>query len=92
MSEYYSEQYLRRRLVDGSGDLIDMVNTYYVGINDIRLVSGEGVDGVTNTFAAAIWALDTAISFASLGGSFIQFHNFFTGPNYQSLFGPGPGF
>jgi len=69
-----------------------MAFTYYIGINDIRLVSGSGVDGVTNTFAAAIWALDTAISFASLGGSFIQFHNFFTSANYQSLFGPGPGF
>jgi hypothetical protein len=69
-----------------------MVRTYYVGINDIRLVSGDGIDGVTNTFAAAIWALDIAISFASIGGSFIQFHNFFTNTNYQSVFGPGPGF
>lgn len=92
MSEHYSEQYLRRRLVDGLGDPIDMVSTYYIGINDIRLVSGDGVDGVTNTFAAAIWALDTAVTMAAMGGGFINFHNFFGSPNYQSLFGPGPGF
>jgi hypothetical protein len=55
-----------------------MIEIYYVGINDIRLVDGNGVDGVTNTFAAAIWALDIAISLASIGGSFINFHNSFS--------------
>lgn len=69
-----------------------MIEIYYVGINDIRLVDGNGVDGVTNTFAAAIWALDIAISLASIGGSFINFHNSFSSSNYQSVFGPGPGF
>jgi hypothetical protein len=30
----------------------------WLGINDIKLTTGEGVDGVTNTFASALWAVD----------------------------------
>jgi len=33
----------------------------YTGINDIRLTTGEGVDGLTNSFAAALWALDITL-------------------------------
>ena len=33
----------------------------FLGINDIKLTTGDGVDGLTNTFAAALWALDITL-------------------------------
>lgn len=32
-----------------------------VGVNEIRLIDGVGIDGVTNSFAAALWALDITV-------------------------------
>jgi len=39
-----------------------------MGINDIKLTTGNGVDGVTNTFAAALWAIDIIMEFAMMNG------------------------
>lgn len=58
LSETYTSQLLARRLNVGGvsylGDLLD----YLGNINDIRLVDDDiGVDGLTNSFAASIWAI-----------------------------------
>lgn len=58
LSETYTSQLLTRRLnVDGVSYLGDLLD-YLGNINDIRLVDDDiGVDGLTNSFAASIWAI-----------------------------------
>jgi hypothetical protein len=65
------------------------LETTNIGFNDIRLTNDTGVDGVTNTFAAAIWALDISLRFASRGGSFIRHYSPFS-PSNQSILGMPP--
>jgi hypothetical protein len=64
---------------------------YNVAINDIRLTNDSGVDGVTNSFAAALWALDISIAFTAMSGISINFYNPLT-PSNQSVFGAAPNF
>jgi hypothetical protein len=90
MSDHYSIGYLQRRLVNELGEVIS-IKDFYVGISEIKQISGSGIDGVTNTFASALWALDIAIEYAAMGGFFINFYNPLT-PSNQSFFGPGPQF
>jgi hypothetical protein len=40
---------------------------------EYKITDGVGVDGVTNTFAAALWAIDSAIEFAMFGGKGMKF-------------------
>lgn len=62
----------------------------WLGINDIRLTTGDGVDGVTNTFAAALWALDIVMEFILLNGWEIDFNHEVRVGNFQSILGPLP--
>lgn len=55
------------------------------------MTTGDGIFGVTNSFAAALWALDTAVEFSGLGGNYINFFNTFS-PSNQSILGPAPLF
>jgi hypothetical protein len=45
-----------------------------VRIGESNAVSGGGNDGVSNSFAAAIWTLDTCLTMASAGIAGIDFH------------------
>ena len=54
-------------------------------------MEGMGIDGVTNSFAAAIWALDFTISFAKMKGKYIDFFTTFK-DSYQSVIGKAPNF
>jgi hypothetical protein len=56
----------------------------------MKLSDGNGINGVTNTFAAALWALDISIEFALLGGGNIKFPIDVNADNYQSVLGPAP--
>ncbi len=58
-----------------------------VGINDIRITTGEGVDGVTNTFAAAVWALDIILEFMLMNSMEIDFNHEIREGNFQSILG-----
>ena len=62
-----------------------------MGISEIKQISGNGIHGVTNTFASALWALDITMEYAAMGGFFINFFNPLT-PSNQSFFGAGPLF
>ena len=67
-------------------------STMYLGINDIKLTVEPGIDGVTNTFASAIWAIDIYLEFNLMTGWEIDFnHKIFAG-NFQSILGPAPDF
>ena len=57
LSENYTTQYLQRRFTVGGNSYLSDLARYSVSFNDIRLVEGQGIDGLTNSFAAAIWAI-----------------------------------
>jgi hypothetical protein len=90
LNESSSGDFLRKRLLDASGKTLDLA-AYYVGINDIRLTNDSGINGVTNSFAAALWALDISLEFAAMSGYFMSFFNPLIASNH-SIFGPGPDF
>ena len=48
-------------------------------------MEGMGIDGITNSYATAIWALDFCLTFKQMGGSRIDFYNTFK-PSFQSVF------
>lgn len=60
-------------------------------INDIKLTTGNGVDGLTNTFAAALWAIDIILEFTIMNGLEIDFNHEVREGNFQSILGPLPG-
>lgn len=81
---------MKALFVDQNGNPIDAFS-YLVGINDIRLTNDSGIDGITNSFAAALWAVDISMELAILSGCFINFYNPM-GPSNQSFFGAAPSF
>ena len=56
----------------------------------MRITTGMGKDGVTNTFAAALWSIDFVINFALMNGYRVDFWHFLHEDNYQSIMSPGP--
>lgn len=58
----------------------------YIGIERLKLHFGNGKDGVTNTFAATLWAIDFIFEWVTFGGSMIHFHTDFSSNDYQSPF------
>ncbi len=49
------------------------------------------MDGLTNTFAAALWAIDIALEFNLMNGWEIDFNHEVRNGNFQSILGPLPG-
>jgi hypothetical protein len=90
LSEEYSGVYLKNRMRDASNVTLDFTS-YPISINEMRLTNDGGVFGVTNSFAAALWALDISLEFAFMGGISICFYNPLLASN-QSVFGAGPDF
>jgi hypothetical protein len=64
LSDQYTKLYLANRFVVNSTFSWTSFGSYPLAINDIRLTSEKGVDGVTNSFAAALWAIDFIFEFA----------------------------
>lgn len=54
------------------------------------MANGNGVDGVTNGFVSALWAIDLAIEFAMFGGKGIRYVVDLTVGNLQTMLGPAP--
>ncbi len=59
-------------------------------VDEMNSVSGGGAAGVSNTFASALWALDTLFEYVRAGVSGVNFHTFPSAP-YALYSGPGPG-
>lgn len=93
LSENYTSQFLARRLnVGGINYLSDLVD-FLGSINDIRLVEDDiGIDGLTNSFAASIWAIEIAMEFYYIGGYQIQFFSPMLNNSFQNILGPSPAF
>jgi hypothetical protein len=50
--------FLRNRFVVNSTFSWTFFNVYPTGFSDIKLTDGMGINGVTNSMAAALWAID----------------------------------
>jgi len=59
-------------------------------IDEINSVTGGGAKGISNTFASALWALDTLFEFAKAGVSGVNVHTF-PGARYALYKGPRGG-
>jgi len=88
LSEQYTQQYLLNRFtVNGN----NYFTAFAMGINDMRLVAADnGIDGLTNSFAAAIWAIEMSMEFAIMGGIRMDFFNPVANASYQSVIGQAP--
>lgn len=56
------------------------------------MTNGVGVNGVTNAFASALWAIDSAIEFAMYGGKGMRFPCDISTGNLQTILGPAPNY
>lgn len=90
MNDTYVDTYIKNRLTQPNGTYNDPY-LYPIALSDIRLTNTTGVDGVTNSFAAALWALDFSLKYMSIGGYFASFYTPFTSSN-QSVLGASPYF
>ena len=61
-----------------------------MGISSIKFVEGDGIDGVTNSFAAAIWVVDFTMEAALFQFYDINFEGHMYDGNFQGILGPGP--
>jgi hypothetical protein len=59
-------------------------------VDEMNSVSGGGAADVSNTFASALWALDTLFEYASAGAGGVNFHTF-PAAQYALYSGPGQG-
>jgi hypothetical protein len=92
LSDNATKYYLEKRFTVNESYAYNDFSYLWLGINDIKLTTGDGVDGLTNTFAAALWAIDITMEFILMNGWEIDFNHFFKATNYQSLFTPSPEF
>jgi hypothetical protein len=59
LNDTYSKGFIDSVLVHANGSRISMAQ-YAIGINEMRITNDSGIDGITNSFAAALWAIDIA--------------------------------
>jgi hypothetical protein len=58
LSDNATKYYLKDRFTVNETLSYSTFGRDYMAISDIKLTEGNGVDGLTNTFAAAIWVVD----------------------------------
>lgn len=75
-------------LAAGVSPFVAVANHHHLPLRiaEMNSASCEGANGVSNTFASALWALDTMFNFASRGVQGVNFH-MLPGSNYE-LFTP----
>lgn len=58
LSDNYTSGYITRRLTVDGTSFLSSLKSFYIKLNDVRLVENPmGVDGLTNSFAATIWVI-----------------------------------
>lgn len=60
MDDTYTRGYIsnRKKTSDSTSLTEDDMKYQAFAFSKVQLIEGEGVDGVTNTFAAAVWFID----------------------------------
>lgn len=61
MSDNATKYYLQKRFAVNETYFYSDFSKLWMAITDVKLTTGDGVDGLTNTFAAALWAVDIAL-------------------------------
>lgn len=83
-----SETYFTRRFNQVFSDptVLDSILKQNVAISRMKLHYGNGIDGLTNTFASALWAADFIFQWMTMSGYQIYFDTDVTGGSFQSPF------
>lgn len=90
MSSTYSKGALQRRFsTDTTNYTYFSTNT---AITNVKFTQGDGVDGVTNTMAAAIWFVDFIMETVMYNIYDVHWDGNIYDGNYQAFFGPAPDF
>jgi hypothetical protein len=93
LSENYTSQFLKRRMTAGGASYLQDFNKYLGSISDLRLVDDPmGVPGLTDSFAACIWAIEMMMEFFFVDGFRIDFYNSFKKGSKQGVFGTDAGY
>jgi len=58
LSDNYTKGYIKRRATVNSSFAYTNFVGYKVAFSQVKIVGEKGIDGITNTFAAALWWLD----------------------------------
>jgi hypothetical protein len=90
LSDNATKYYLKERFTINETYAYSDFSKLWMTISDIKLTTGNGVDGLTNTFAAAIWAVDIILEFVIMNGWEIDFNHEIRDGNFQSVLGPLP--
>jgi hypothetical protein len=76
LSGNYTGQFLKRRLKVGANNYISQLAAGLVTMNEVKMVAQDaGVDGLTNSFAAAIWAVELLMEWVIIDGFRMNFFN-----------------
>jgi hypothetical protein len=74
MSDNYTYQYLRNRLIINGTDYSRQVYSYYVSFNELKLIDDPSANNTdADKFAAGIWAIDFFMEWMILGGLRVDF-------------------
>ena len=86
LSENYTKGYLDRRTTVNDQLKYSSFENNLVSISNIKLVEGDGVDDLTNSFAAAIWCTDFIMESLSYSLYDVHFDSPFQDGNFQGIF------
>jgi hypothetical protein len=93
LSETYTSEFIKNRFIVNGTSFTSTLSYYMTSMSDVRLVEAyEGVNGLTNSFAAAIWAIEFTMEWIIKGGFHISYFNPIGSPSFQSIFGQAPYF
>lgn len=87
LSDEYTTDFLIKRFNVNGFSFLNDVASFVVVINDLRLTEDAlTIDGITNSFAAAIWAIDISLEWFFMSGYRLDFYNSFKN-THQTLLG-----
>jgi len=93
LSEKYTTEFWDRRFVTNDYNVLNDFDEYLGAINDFKITKDpKGKDGFTNTFAAAIFAIESTLEYYFRAGYFISFYNPIEEDSFQSPYGKAPDF
>ena len=91
LDDNYTRGYLERR-----AKITPLISyssfNFGASLQRVRLVNGEGIDGITNSFAAAIWWIDFLMESVFYEFFDVSIEGAIRNGNFQSLLGPPPTF
>lgn len=90
LDENNYRNYITNRFIS-NGEVIN-AKTGPIIITEARLSDGIGIDGITNTFVSALWAVDFTIEAAMFGLKGVHFPVDISATSKQTVIGPSPSY